>query len=188
MDVSPLDSCPPDVLLQILSRVDFETRLTSIPLVCKRWKGLAHSSLWRDCKICHRDYADTLKYIKVRQWLERYGNAIRTMEMSISTLGGLHQAWSGGAAILLHLTPHLQSLSIHDYEGYFLAPDSEDFAAAQRGMRPQVLACLTHLTVLRHLELDLGPFTSILSQSRETEVMCLLSDRTALKLGNFTPS
>ncbi|KAK9863239.1 hypothetical protein WJX84_002021 [Apatococcus fuscideae] len=133
MNRSTLSLLPEEVLLQVLSLVPFNERRTSIPLVCKQFRGLARgsSTLWSNCTICARPCKS---YFRVMRWLSNHGSAVKDLDLIIFEDAGPQQAWARGAVGLLALTPNLQKLSINDGSQdvlFFRAEASVKLAAAE---------------------------------------------------------
>lgn len=78
-------------------------------------------------------------------WLTKRGRAVRALKADLWDFDKSSPSWSGGAAGLLALTPNLRSLHIHDDCGFF--------------QKDSALACLSHLTGLRRLNLTLDSLT-----------------------------
>lgn len=102
------------------------------------------------------------------RWLSTRGRAVRTLRADLWNYTKSSPSWSGGAAGFLALTPNLHSLDVTDDCNFF----QEDSA----------LACLSHLTGLRRLNLTLSALTNSFMQPAASSPLCHLTALESLTL------
>ncbi|KAK9836474.1 hypothetical protein WJX74_001247 [Apatococcus lobatus] len=168
-------SLPGDILLQVFSQLDFETRRQVLPVVCKRWRDeLAGASpAWQIMKFQAGKFDE---YHKIIRWLKQHGDAALELDAAFSRYPEQPEpevqsrSWTQylhGANILPALLPNLQHLKL-SCEKSFMVAERDLFSlqiltglqklrlviASDASWNVDTLSPLEHLTALQQLYME----------------------------------